>query len=217
MNSPLEYDYTGTFESHITVAAPNAVMREKFRLLCQTLGIKCVLIELPTSGFGSTQPMTASYHHGTLKNVLVEVRDVAQQLVEAGFEVKRIKVEAMVSNRDVPADDNEAQALPASNYFEFHVKVTLPGDANLQVLGNYCAQWDAHLSANALKYQTDGQQQRFITMRLYGVGRHSAQARFNALLKALKAKGLKLSNPQREYTVYDSNTSLDAGWIGRQT
>lgn len=164
----MEHDYTGTFEAHITINVDNIVTQEKFRQFCQTLGVKCVLIEL--SQGVRQQPMTASYHHGTLKNVLVEVYQLAQ-LIEEGFAVTRIKIEAMVSNQDVPVDDDEAQKLPNTNYFEFHSKVTLaaskvtlPTSADMLALKEYCREHNAHLSANAFKQQIDVQQ-RFITMR----------------------------------------------------
>jgi hypothetical protein len=205
-------DYTGTFEAHITVNTTNLVAREKFCLLCKTLGVKCVLIALP-QGLTRSQPMTASYHHGTLTSVFSEVQVIAQKLIEAGFEVTRIKIEAMLSNRDVPATDDEALELPVTNYFEFHVKVILSAITDISLLQQYCHKNDAHLSANAFKQEIDGQQQRFITMRLYNVGKYTAQSRFNLLLVGLKAEGLKLCQQQREYTVYDSNINLDAGWI----
>ncbi|WP_315791272.1 hypothetical protein [Fischerella sp. JS2] len=208
----LQHDYTGTFEAHITVNAPNLSDRKKFSHFCQALSVKCILIELP-QGVMRSQPMTASHHHGRLKNVLTDVQGLVQKLLDAGFEVARIKIEAMVNNHDVPVTDEQAQALPATNYFEFHVKVTLPASEDLQVLRKYCWEHNAHLSTNALKHSVDGQQQRFITMRVYSVGHYSAQAHFYTLLSALKQKGWKLSQPQQEYTVYDSNLNLDAGWF----
>jgi hypothetical protein len=205
-------DYTGTFEAHITVKTTNLVARERFCLLCKTLGVKCVLIELP-QGLTRSQPMTASYHHGTLTSVFCEVQVIAQKLMEAGFEVTRIKIEAMLGNCDVPVTDDEALELPVTNYFEFHVKVILSAIADIKVLQQYCCEHDAHLSANAFKQESDGQQQRFITMRLYNLGKYTAQSRFDLLLTGLKAKGFKFCQQQREYTVYDSNINLDAGWI----
>ncbi len=175
-----------------------------------------------------SQPMTASYHQGTLKNVLLDVQKLAQKLIDRGFEVTRIKIEAMVNNHDVPIADGEVQLHPSTNYFEFHIKVTLPANFNLETLRIFCWKYNAHLSTNACKQKVNGQQQRFITMRLYGVGRCSArfitmrlygvgrcsaQASFDALLTALKGEGLKLSQPQKEYTVYDSNLNLDRGWF----
>ena len=160
--------------------------------------------------------MTASIHRGTLSKVLLEVKQLAQKLIAEGFTVTRIKIEAMVSNQDVPRSDCEAKALPATNYFEFHVKVTLPVDADLEALKQLSLQYNAHLSTNALRYLRDGYQQRFITMRLYEMGLFRAKSNFQILLDALKAKNFKLDSPQLEYTVYDSNLNLDAGWCSRK-
>ncbi|MEM6751631.1 MAG: hypothetical protein AAF630_01370 [Cyanobacteria bacterium P01_C01_bin.38] len=208
----MQPSYKGTFEAHITVSAGNSALRQKFKLICQNLNIKCVFIELP-EGATRSQPMTASYHHGALKDVLQQINQIVQKIVNADLEITRIKIEAMVSNQDIPISDIEAQKLPKSNYFEFHVKAILSADENLEVLRKYCLQHKAHLSANAFKKLVDGKQQRFITMRAYAVGYQSAQKRFDNLLLHLKSKGYKLSQQQREYTVYDSNLNLDAGWI----
>ncbi len=208
----MQPSYRGTFEAHITVKADKLALKEKFDLLCQNLNLKCVFIELP-KGTTRSHPMTASYHHGTFKDVLQKINQIAQNIVNADFKITRIKIEAMVSNQDIPILDIEAQKLPKSNYFEFHVKAILSADQNLEVLKKYCLQHDAHLSANAFKKLVNGRQQRFITMRVYRVGYKTAQKRFDNLLGLLKAKGFKLSQQQREYTVYDSNLNLDAGWI----
>jgi hypothetical protein len=208
----MQPSYRGTFEAHITVKADKLALKEKFDLLCQNLNLKCVFIELP-KGTTRSHPMTASYHHGTFKDVLQKINQIAQNIVNADFKITRIKIEAMVSNQDIPILDIEAQKLPKSNYFEFHVKAILSADQNLEVLKKYCLQHNAHLSANAFKKLVNGRQQRFITMRVYGVGYKTAQKRFDNLLGLLKAKGFKLSQQQREYTVYDSNLNLDAGWI----
>ena len=76
-----------------------------------------------------------------------------------------------------------------------------------------CAELGAHLSRNALQRDEDGRTQRFVTQRLYGVGRARALERFEELLGRLSADGYALSNKLREYTLYDSNVAVDAGWI----
>ncbi|MGB3654016.1 MAG: hypothetical protein WBA41_22790 [Rivularia sp. (in: cyanobacteria)] len=139
----MQPSYRGTFEAHITVKADKLTVKEKFRLLCQNLNIKCVFIELP-EGVTRSQPMTASYDRGTFKDVLQKINQIAQKIVNADFQITRIKIEAMVSNRDIPISDIEAQKLPKSNYFEFHVKAVLSADENLQALKKYCLQHDAH-------------------------------------------------------------------------
>src|SRR4051794_31624594 len=203
---------SGTFEAHVTVQAPDLDSRERFRALCGELGVKSVLIELP-QGVTRSQPMTSSYHRGDLSQAVAEVVRIAKRLRSEGFEVTRVKLEALVSNSGVPETDEEAQALPAGNYFEFHVKVTLPPGADLHALRARCAEHGAHLSANAFKVDSDGRAQRFVTVRYYGVGKVRAGERFEALLRALTADGFTLSNKLREYSVFDSNIALDAGWI----
>ena len=208
----MQPSYKGTFEAHITIKAVNSELKQNFSLLCQKLNVKSVFIELP-KGVTRCQMMTASYHHGAFKDVLQQINQIAEQIVNADFEVTRIKIEAMVSNQDIPISDIKAQKLSKSNYFEFHVKAILSASENLEALKKYCLQHNAHLSKNTFKKLIDGKQERFITMRIYGLGYKSAQTRFDNLILYLKSKGFKLSQQQREYTVYDTNLNLDNGWI----
>ncbi|BAY86816.1 hypothetical protein NIES267_63270 [Calothrix parasitica NIES-267] len=208
----MQPSYKGTFEAHITVKAVDSELKAKFCLVCQKLKVKSVFIELP-KGVTRSQMMTASYHHGAFKDVLQQINQIAEKIVNADFEVTRIKIEAMVSNQDIPISNIEAQKLPKSNYFEFHVKAILSALENLEALRKYCLQHNAHLSKNAFKKLIDGKQERFITMRVYSLGYKSAQKQFDKLIILLKNKGFKLSQQQREYTVYDSNLNLDTGWI----
>jgi hypothetical protein len=202
----------GTFEAHVTVAADTPAERERFRALCGELGVKCVLIELP-EGESRSQPMTSSYHRGELAAVVGEVSGLSQRLRDAGFPVTRLKLEAVATNDGVPETDAEARALPADNYFEFHVKLLLPADADLAALRACCARHDARLSRNALKSSADGRSERFATLRLYHVGRATAFAHCDRLADDLSSAGFAVGGRLREYSLYDSAVGLDAGWI----
>jgi hypothetical protein len=202
----------GTFEAHVTVALTGADRLDAFRSLCGQLGVKCVVIELP-HGQVHTQPMTSSYHRGTVQQAAQEVAGLAGALHEAGFAVNRVKLEAVTTNSGIPQYDDEARAMPATNYFEFHVKALLPAGADAEQLRALCQRHDAHLSRNALKKETDGRQERFLTQRAYGLGRVNAEARFERLISALEAAGYTLGNRLREYSIFDSNARVDAGWI----
>lgn len=203
----------GTFEAHITIDAGDAATRERFRMLCDRLNAKCVLIELP-EGVTRSQPMTATYHRGEVAAVTEEVAALGRAVRAAGFDLTRVKLEAVATNDGLPETDEEAAAFPAENHFEFHVKTVLPAEAPLDALRTLCARHDARLSSNALKADTDGRRERFVTMRVYHAGRRSAFARFDALVNELLAAGYTLGNRLREYTLYDSAVLLDAGWIG---
>jgi len=203
---------SGTFEAHVTVQADDLAARERFRALCDELGVKCVLIELP-AGQTRSQPMTSTYHRGELAEVVAEVAGLARALRQGGFAVVRLKLEAVVTNEGIPQDDDQAQGFPAGNYFEFHVKVTLTPGADLEPLRQLCKRHAAHLSSNALKREVDGRAERFVTLRVYGAGRHRAEQVFEGLMAELQSAGYALSNRLREYTIYDSNIAVDAGWI----
>jgi hypothetical protein len=202
----------GTFEAHVTIEAANLAERARFQAVCQELGVKCVLIELP-HGQTRSQPMTSTYHRGDLAAVVEEVAGLSRNLRQRGFTVTRLKLEAVASNTGVPVSDEEARGFPPGNYFEFHVKATLPEGADLAPLRALCHEHGAHLSSNALKREDDGRSQRFVTMRVYGVGRETATERFEGLVQQLRQRGYALSNTLREYTIYDSNIAVDAGWI----
>lgn len=201
----------GPYEAHVTISARSEDELQRFRAFCATARVKCILIELG-QGEVRFQPMTASYHRGSLKQVKEQVQTFARSLTAEGFAVTRLKIEALGSNPDIPNDDATARAQPA-NYFEFHVKVTLPAeDAEVEALRARCEQHGAHLSRNARKVRADGASERFVTLRVRGLGRTNAEARFSAVLRDLAETGYPLSYPLREYTVYDSNHALDRGW-----
>lgn len=204
--------FGGSFEAHVTVAPGSAEEMRVFAASCDALGVKCVRIVLP-HGVASVQPMTASYHRGTLREVQDEVNDLARALVRAGFRVTRVKIEAHGRNADVPRTREEAMRLPPQNYFEHHVKVVLPPGASLDGVASVAARHDAHLSRNANVVRSDGSEERFVTLRSYHVGRDEAEARFEALLDALEGLGFPLKNRLREYTVVDSDVAVDAGWM----
>jgi hypothetical protein len=205
----------GAFEAHVTVtlpAADDAAMR--FRAACDRLGVKCVMIELP-EGEHAAQPMTASVHRGSLREVQDEVHGIARELVGDGFEVTRTKIEAVGRNADIPETDEQAQRSPAG-YFEYHVKLVVPAEGAAEALARVtgvCAPHGARLSRNANKRRPDGAEERFVTMRVPRMGRTRAEERFTALLAALEALGVPLRARIREYTVYDSNVALDRGWL----
>jgi hypothetical protein len=204
--------YRGTFESHITIEAADADGREHFRSACRQLGVKCVLIELP-EGASRSQPMTACYHHGEIGSVAEEVASHCRTLRAAGFSLVRIKLEAVAANEGGPDSDEEGARATAANYFEFHVKLLLAADSDLDVLRACCERYGARLSRNAFKWEEDGRSERFVTMRLYRIGRQSALGRLDALEKELTSAGFVIVNRQKEYTIFDSAESLDAGWL----
>ncbi len=158
--------------------------------------------------------MTASFHRGELLAVQEEVVTIARSLVKLGFEVTRTKIEAHGRLLGTPETDEDARQAPSTSYFEFHVKLALPEDADVAALARRCRQRGAHLSRNAHKVAAPGGlSERFVTLRAHAVGRVTAEARFVALCAEIEAAGYAVRNRIREYTVFDTNVALDRGWL----
>jgi hypothetical protein len=204
--------YFGTFESHVTVRAESLEQVERFRSLCRERNLKCILIEL-ARGRHHSQSMTATHHQGSLEDALTEAHAIAQYLDRHGFEVTRVKIEAEPTSSGVPRTDEEAARLPATNYFEFHLLVILTRLSELPALNNLCAKHNAHLSSNAFKQAAGEETERFVTMRLKGVGGERAAILFETLASAIEMAGYQTSKRVHEYVVYDTNLTLDDGWM----
>ncbi len=204
--------FAGLFESHITIDALDSTSLQRFQETCQALGVKCILIKLPR-GITQTQPMANLVHVGHLPQARREVFAFAETLRREGFRVVRIKIEAAPHNEDIPLTDEQAQGHSPSRYFEYHAKLVLEAEAPLDDLLAACEPHKAHLSINAFKQREDGQLERFVTLRCQGVGKQSADSRLSALLQSLEVSGFPPVKVVSEYCVFDSNLSLDNGWL----
>ena len=85
-----------------------------------------------------------------------------------------LQVESTFSNSGVPRTDAEAAALSPHNYFEFHWKLRLPEGYDHDALVALVTPHAARLSRSALRKVANGFEHRFVTMRLYDIGRDGA-------------------------------------------
>jgi inosine/xanthosine triphosphate pyrophosphatase family protein len=196
----------GYFEAHITVKPCDLGL---FAQCCTRLGLKCLHIVMPEGTAQAEQPMTGSYHLGTLTQAQEEVLSLARTLVREGFEVTRVKLEATGRAFGAPENDAAASALPMDTYFEHHATVVLPECFSEALLTERCRALGGYVSRNLRKTAPE----RFVTLRSYRMGRASADARFERVLEELRALGVPLKNRAREFTVYDSAPQIDAGWM----
>ncbi len=197
----------GVFETHVTVGED--ADDRLFARACREIGVKCISIDLP-EGETMRQPMTGSFHRGSLLDAQREAIAIGQELARRGFDVVRTKIEQHGRLDDAPETDEEAKRAPLTSYFEFHAKLVLAAESDEATVRAALAKVDGHLSTNAAQ---PGSLERFVTVRAFGLGRASAEARFEALLSTISALGLPIRNRVREYTVFDSNPSIDRGWL----
>lgn len=205
-------DFEGDFESHVTVRADGPGGPEALAAWAAARGLKFTHIEL-ARGRTVSQPMVTRQGRGLLRHELDRTRALAGELAGAGFAVTRVKLEAAPWSRGVPLSDDHGASAAPDQYFEHHVKLVLADDADLGMLAAMASAHSAHLSRNARRVRPDGRRERFVTQRCRGVGGASARARLDALLSALTQAGYDVVEVEEEYVVYDSDLSVDAGWI----
>ena len=201
-------EFDGQFETHVTVHADDTAVAT-LRDWATSRGLKFHHIVLDR-GRTPSQPMVTRTASGTLSGQLADARRLAHDLADAGFTIRRFKVEAAPGNRDIPVTD---AARHAGRYFEHHIKLALPADADLAALAELAGRHGARLSRNARRDRADGVSERFVTQRCHGVGLVTARREFDALQLALAAAGYVALKVEQEYVVADSNLGDDAGWL----
>ena len=205
------YQYKGLFEAHVSIAPLEKHQAEDFRAFCEKHHCKAIQIVL-SRGTTPVQPMSCSRHQGTLESAKAEVNQLARDMQQAGYEVKRLKIEAYPKNQDIPQNQKEAKNHSAQNYFEHHWKVLLSSKPTEELL-NICEQFKAHFSKNAFKKRTDQKQEHFITLRLYGQGLQETESTCAAFKTRLEALQVEVLKSITEYCVYDDYVTLDDQWL----
>lgn len=207
----LRMDFAGPLETHLTFQEDRRRPPERIAAIAAAHGLKVTHIVLD-AGAQASQPMFTRRRNGTLPFELAEAQALAKHLGDEGLAIRRVKIEAMVTNGDVPRTD-EAAVADVGRYFEHHVKVRRPKAADEKALAELAGAHGAHVSRNAMHEEDDGVTLRFLTQRFYDLGRDGAKRRLDALLAALAEAAIEVVDVQEEYVVYDDHTALDAGWI----
>lgn len=188
------------YEIHLTTAPLAPAQRSAFARFASVIGARPMVIEL-ARGAHPVQPMLTLSRAGAIDEVVAYAQALAGQAAQAGFAVLRCKIE----------QDASTDALPSGSarhrYLEWHGRVNV-APAQRMDLAALCAPFGGHLSNNALR----GGDVRYLTMRETG-RRAALRLRVAALSEALGAHGWDIGKQQWERVVFDSNLTLDRGWL----
>lgn len=186
------------YETHVTVRCADATELARLDAWAAARELKVTHIQL-ARGRMVSQPML-TLHDRTGHERLVP------QLRADGFDPVRVKVETVPWTTDLPG--------PGGGYFEHHLKLLLPADFDRPALEALVAPHGAHLSWNARRVGGGDWQVRFVTQRWRGAaGAAGAGAAFDALVGTLWSAGYEMGPGEREFVLYDSDLSVDDGWI----
>ncbi|MFI7410261.1 hypothetical protein ACIBU0_16520 [Streptomyces sp. NPDC049627] len=194
------------YETHVTVRCDSAAESERLRRWSAAAGLKLTCIEL-ARGRMPSQPMLTLTGSPSWAAATAGAEEVAARLRADGFTPVRIKTESAPWAPEVPAGP-----CGGGQYFEHHVKLRLPADTDLGALAARVVPHGAHLSWNARRVVGAGRHERFVTQRCRGVDAEGAGHALDALLAELT--GLEVADVEREFVLYDSDLSVDDGWIG---
>ncbi|MFF8727513.1 hypothetical protein ACF073_13610 [Streptomyces sp. NPDC015171] len=194
------------YETHVTVRCADRAEAERLRGWAGAAGLKLTHIVL-ARGRMREQPMLTLAGSGSYAEQSARAAATAARLRSAGFAPVRVKTESVPWAPEVPAgpcgDDGR--------YFEHHVKLLLDPDTDLGALAARVVPHGAHLSWNARRVGGDGRHERFVTQRCRGVRAAEAGRALERLLAGLD--GLEVLDVEREFVLYDSDESVDDGWI----
>ncbi len=184
------------YETHVTVRCADAAELARLDAWAGARNLKVTHILL-ARGRMVSQPML------TLRDRTGHER-LVPRLRAAGFDPVRVKVETVPWTTDRPG--------PGGGYFEHHLKLLLPAGYDRAALEALVTPYAAHLSWNARRVLDGGRHERFVTQRWRGTAAGAAAA-CDALAAALRLGGYEIRSEEREFVLYDSDLSVDDGWI----
>ena len=190
------------YELHLTTTPISHAEWPAFEHFAASAGAKAMVIEL-ARGAHRLQPMLTLVHPGELDGAIRFAHALAQDAARSGYQVLRCKIE-----QDAAAGAFSEQA-GDHHYFEWHGRVAIAEPMRAQ-LAALCQEYGGHLSNNAIR----GADTRYVTLRETSQ-LSNLRDRVTALSLAMRVQGWETSKQQWERVVYDSNITLDAGWLER--
>lgn len=206
-------NFRGEFETHFTLRTDDV---ESVIGWAKQAGMKLTHIVL-SDGIHPSQPMLTRRSSGEFQTETKTCQALAAELRALGAEVLRVKIETDSRHAFAPAtQDDVSRQSSSACYFEHHVKVLLPANADLSRLKTIALRHQARLSRNALRTREDGLQERFLTQRHSGTSRDTSTKALTILIQELRAHSFHILETEAEYVVFDSNLELDSGWLPLQ-
>lgn len=239
----MDDEISGLFGCHITVKnsqngrEPSKEQVESFSSLCrEALKCKPVLVLYPREEnypiesirMRPQELMSSSYHSGKSSDILVNILKMAETIKENGFELLRVKLEAMANCKNIDKGmEGPNTTGDAMKYFEYHTKIYLRGDSNnsnnnnggeqLEHLDSLLIKEGVARSQNLLGKHYD-QCGHLLTFRWFHPTPKSECDRLHKefllkLAEHFKDHGeIEIAESEKEFAVYDTNIMVDQGW-----
>lgn len=197
------------FEIHVTVETEDI---DGFKKVCETLGVKPIVIELENSQEKSIQVMTSSDIITSNTGSYNECKRISDFLKISGFNVVREKIETVPWHPSAPSDKMGRVGMPKGSYFETHFTI-LCNESRRKFLELVLRKWDCHLSRNVFKKLDDGQFKIMGTFRNYSWSQEKFKLHTKLIKKELKEHRFDVDKVINEFCIYDTKESKDWNWM----
>lgn len=219
-NNPKILD--GTFEIHITIH-PNNDYTKLLKYIYDKRTERKFKLVFAVSGTNNQYMLSYFTRKDNDEAAVNSARQVAANLELNDISVSRVKVECH-DVRGIPMTDqdytdmNRYLNLKYNNecnkpYFEFHCKID-PNGGDLDDLEKDVNQY----KQCAVSYNLcSSNKNPILTIRVYDVGFVNAEKFKNEVMNSLKKLGYLFEDKiQKEFSIFDSNLQLDAGFLMKQ-
>ena len=198
--------YPIPYEIHITVKRPSDI--EQYKLDCQTVEVKPIVLDLQNDGGSITDVMTSSKFYGDNRGAYEKAKEISNFMKAQGYEVLREKIETIPWH---PAAPTKKGAMPKNCYFESHVGVRVKD--NKDGLVSIAKNHNAHISRNFFKKLDTGEYVLMLTLRDYDTTYDLFKIEVDSLLSTLKQSCYEYEKDIIEFSIFDTKISHDFNWL----
>lgn len=203
-------------EIHVTVSSENDIAQ--FKVDCQSIGVKPILLVLHTATSRAKDMMTSQTITCTTEDAFRAMDTTVKGLEALGYKVLRSKIEAAPWHPLVPTADNGLMHAEG-NYFEAHIQVIVhnvkgspQNIVNLKTLLSR-ASLGLHVSANYFK-ALDEHSTVMVTARGTEPTLEDFKYRVDRARNYIVEVGYAVEHRSViEYAIYDSNQGHDKEWM----
>lgn len=196
------------YEIHVTVKRPSDI--DKYKMDCQSIQVKPIVLDLENGNGNITDVMTSSKFVGDNRGAYEKTMEISSFMRSMGYEVLREKIETIPWHPAAPTKKGE---MPKDCYFESHVGVKVNGLDNRDKLTVIAKLHNAHISRNFFKKLDSGEYVLMLTLRDYDSTSELFKEQVDSLLKALSSDNFEYEKEIIEFSIYDTKVSHDFNWL----
>lgn len=204
------------FELHITVKITNSTQQTKFVNFCNEIGLKPIILENIGVDFVMLDVMTETKLFGNNRYAYETLKEISKGIQNAGFEVVREKIETVPWHPASPHENGSVEKMPENGYFEAHLSYDIPIEKFDSALRRFQDNEELKVSKSLTK-STDSMVRVFVTIRTY----KDMYEEFVKNVERCKVYigrwiGMEPIAELHEFSIYDTDVSHDAKWIGEE-